>query len=107
MEKIMELELIKAKFTFDEDDDFPIFRGWYNPTNRYWNGWCNPYFDKHTRKCFIALQQFYLNETYQGKPFEEQDKEFMKGLVSIEKEVINGKELYYFGGFICWTEVEG
>ena len=34
------------------------------------------------------------------------DKEFMKGLVSIEPQEVNGKELYYFGGFICWTEVE-
>jgi len=27
----METELKKARFTFDEDEDFPIFRGWYDP----------------------------------------------------------------------------
>ena len=100
----MEIELKKAMFTFDEDEDFPIFKGWYDPTNRYWNGWCNPYFDKHTRNCFIALQKSYLDETYKGEPYEEQDQEFFDGLLSIETQEVNGKELYYFGGFICWTE---
>lgn len=102
----MEIELKKARFTFDEDEDFPIFRGWYDPQNRYWNGWCNPYFDKHTRNCFIALQKSYLDEMHKGKAYNEQDQEFFDGLLSIEPQEINGKELYYFGGFYCWTEMD-
>ena len=102
----MELELKKGRFTFDEDEDFPIFRGWYDPTNRYCNGWCNPYFDKNTRDFFIALQKSYLDGIYKGKPYEEHDQEFMDGLLSIEPQEVNSKELYYFGGFYCWTEVE-
>ena len=99
-------KLINAKFTFTEDDDFPIFNGWYDPENRYWNGWANPYFTKTTRDSFIALQKSMLDETYKGEPYEEQDQEFIDELLSIEPQEINGKELYYFGGSICWDEVK-
>ena len=99
-------KLINAKFTFTEDDDFPIFNGWYDPENRYWNGWANPYFTKTTRDSFIALQKSMLDETYKGEPYEEQDQEFMDELLSIEPQEINGKELYYFGSSICWDEVK-
>ena len=34
------------------------------------------------------------------------DDEFMEELYSIESQVIDGKELYYFGGFFCWSEVK-
>jgi len=41
---------------------------------------------------------------YKGKAYNEYDQEFFDGLLSIEPQEINGKELYYFGGFYCWTE---
>ncbi len=99
---VVKLRLIRSRFTFDEmrGEDFPIFNGWYDPTNRYWNGWCNPYFDKPTRDCFIAYEKS-LIET---RSIFCCDDEFMEGLYSIESQVIDGKELYYFGGFFCWSE---
>ena len=54
---VIKLRLIRSRFTFDDLEDFPIFNGWYDPTNRYWNGWCNPYFDKPTRDSFIAYEK--------------------------------------------------
>ena len=95
--------LIRSRFTFDESEDFPIFNGWYDPTNRYWNGWCNPYFDKPTRDCFIAYQKSLI----ESRSIFCSDDEFMEGLYSIESQVIDGKELYYLGGFFCWTELKG
>ena len=52
------------------------------------------------------MQKSYLDETYKGQPYGEQDQEFFDGLLSIESQEINGKELYYFGGFYCWTEMD-
>jgi len=98
-------ELIKARFTFTEYEDFPIFSGWYDPKNRYWNGWSNPYFDKPTRDSFIALEKSLLDQTYKGKPYTEQDNDFLNELKSIKPQTINGKELYYFGGFLIWDQV--
>ena len=98
---VVKLRLIRSRFTFDESEDFPIFNGWYDPTNRYWNGWCNPYFDKPTRDCFISYQKSLIEN---GTSLSYDDDEYMEGLYSIESQVIDGKELYYFGGFFCWSE---
>ena len=100
------MKLRKARFTFTEYEDFPIFNGWYDPNNRYWNGWCNPYFDKPTRDSFIALEKSLLDETYKGKPYTKEDTDFLKELESIKPTKKYGKkELYYFGGFLCWDQV--
>lgn len=100
---VVKLRLIRSRFTFDESEDFPIFNGWYDPTNRYWNGWCNPYFDKPTRDCFISYEKSLIEN---GTILSFDDDEFMEELYSIESQVIDGKELYYFGGFFCWSEVK-
>tara|TARA_R100000231_G_C5260030_1_gene145410 strand:- start:60 stop:503 length:444 start_codon:yes stop_codon:yes gene_type:complete len=100
------MKLRKARFTFTEYEDFPIFNGWYDPNNRYWNGWSNPYFDKPTRDSFIALEKSLLDETYKGKPYTKEDADFLKELESIKPTKKYGKkELYYFGGFLCWDQV--
>ena len=92
--------LIRSRFTFDESEDFPIFNGWYDPTYRYWNGWSNPYFDKPTRDSFLAYQKSFV-----GQIIDEVDKEFFDYFTNIKPKVIDGKELYYFGSWICWTEL--
>jgi hypothetical protein len=95
------MNLIKSKFTFSDYEDFPIFEGAYDLTNRYWNGWANPYFNQATRDDFINHQKKLL-----GNNLSEDDSEFLAELEGIQAETINGEELYYFGGFLCWDEVE-
>ena len=95
------MNLIKSKFTFSDYEDFPIFEGAYDPTNRYWNGWANPYFNQAIRDSFINHQKKLL-----GNNLSEDDSEFLAELEGIQAEKINGEELYYFGGFLCWDEVE-
>lgn len=98
------MKLIKSKFTFTEYDNFPIYEGYYDPLYRYWNGWSCPYFTKDTRDAFIKYEEKLLSET--SKNYQEENKEFLEGLHAIESEIINGKELYYFGGSLCWDEVQ-
>lgn len=97
------MELVKAKFTFSDFEKFPIFEGFYDPSNRYWNGWANPYFNQKTRDSFVLYQKYWMNICEQNS---EDDKEFIKSLETIQPEIINGEKLFYFGGFLCWDEVE-
>lgn len=98
------MNLIKAKFTFSEYEDFPTFEGAYDPNNRYWNGWANPYFNQATRDAFIEYEKSLLKDM--SKEYQKENEEFLAELESIQAETINGEELYYFGGFLCWDEVE-
>ena len=61
-------------------------------------------FTKDTRDAFIKYEEKLLSET--SKNYQEENKEFLEGLHAIESEIINGKELYYFGGSLCWDEVQ-
>jgi len=84
-------KLKQFKVTINCDIECPIFNAYYDPTNKYWNGWCNPYFDKENRDNFIGWLKSWINH----------DKEYMEEITSTEPTV-NG--LYYFGSSIVWEE---
>lgn len=98
------MELVKAKFTFNDWEDFPKFEGYYDPAYRYWNGWACPYFTKKTRDEFIKYEEKLLDDM--DAKYLEENKEFLQDLYDIKSEMINGVELFYFGGFLCWDEVD-
>ena len=87
------METLKPiKVTIYSGTQSPKFNAYYDPTNKYWNGWLNPYMDKANRDKFIDWTcQSIIDES-----------EYIMELKSIEP---NENGLYYFGSSIVWEQV--
>ena len=91
------IKLVKAKFEMEHEIEmFPNFAGYFDPSNRYWNGYANPYFELANRNAWIAFAKV----AYEDMP------EIVEELESIQPEWVDGKYLYYFGGGFTWHEVD-
>lgn len=86
-----ELKPFKVTLYCEGDEGCPIFDAFYDPTNKHWNGWQNPYFNKANRDKFIEWTRKTSGD----------DVEYINELKSIEP-TLNG--LYYFGSSIVWEE---
>tara|TARA_Y100001972_G_scaffold81379_1_gene98842 strand:- start:70 stop:360 length:291 start_codon:yes stop_codon:yes gene_type:complete len=84
------IQLKPFKVTLD-CEGCPTFDAFYDPTNKRWNGWENPYFDKANRDKFIEWTRKTSGD----------DIDHINELKSI-KPTLNG--LYYFGSSIVWEE---
>ena len=43
-------EYVKVRFGLYNDDNDPVYDGWYKPQDGRWNGWLQPYVDEKTFK---------------------------------------------------------
>ena len=65
----------------------------YDPSNQYWNGFANPYFDQTNFDKWVAWLKQEESDTYDE-------------VKNMPSEIINGKKYYYCGGAYTWSYVE-
>ena len=65
----------------------------YDPSNRYWNGFANPYFDQTNFDKWVAW-------------LKQEESDIYDEVKDITAEIINGKKYYYCGGAYTWSYVE-
>ena len=65
----------------------------YDPSNQYWNGLANPYFDQTNFDKWVAWLKQEESDTYDE-------------VKDMPSEIINGKKYYYCGGAYTWSYVE-
>ena len=65
----------------------------YDPSNQYWNGFANPYFDQTNFDKWVAWLKQEESDTYDE-------------VKDMPSEIINGKKYYYCGGAYTWSYVE-
>ena len=65
----------------------------YDPSNQYWNGFANPYFDQTNFDKWVAWLKQEESDTYDE-------------VKDTPSEIINGKKYYYCGGAYTWSYVE-
>lgn len=90
--------LIECKFAIE---DGQVFTGWYNPTNKYWNGWLNPYVNAETHDAIIAYMMDGLDTRHAVDSGEYDD---LKEMIDATP---NEDGLYFWGCCYIWSEVEG
>ena len=65
----------------------------YDPSNQYWNGFANPYFDQTNFNKWVAWLKQEESDTYDE-------------VKNIPSEINNGQKNYYCGGAYTWSYVE-
>ena len=92
--------LFKSKVCFDDyyENKNPnlIYDCWLDATCRGWIGWAMPYVEESQFHNFMENMKIDFNNM-------ECDKEFLEELSLIKPEIINGKTMYYFGGWLTWN----
>ena len=93
--------LVACKFAIE---DGQVFEGFYNPDNKYWNGWLNPIVTKEVADAIASMMRSEL-EAWSPSDIEEQREELEESLTWI----LNSPRedgLYYFGSCWIWSEVK-
>ena len=65
----------------------------YDPSNQYWNGFANPYFNQTNFDKWVAW-------------LKQEESDIYDEVKDITAEIINGKKYYYCGGAYTWSYVE-
>ncbi|BAQ88314.1 hypothetical protein [uncultured Mediterranean phage uvMED] len=65
----------------------------YDPSNQYWNGFANPYFDQTNFDKWVAWLKQEESDTYDE-------------VKDIQPKIISGQKYYYCGGAYTWSYVE-
>ena len=89
-------ELVKVRFGFFNNEDDPIYDGFCNPNEDFWNGWLQPYVNESTFKQ-IVRQVF----PYNGHDVD--DREFWEEFLNQKP---NKDGLYDVGFGFCWMMEE-
>ena len=104
----LEKFLVPCKFAIEDDK---VFQGFYDKSNKYWNGWLNPYVTDEVRKeileyyCPPKLRDELLEKRKEAFVTEDFDEENpWLEYWDIEPDKKTG--LFYFGGMFIWEEVE-
>ena len=84
-------KMIKSKVQMDGFEQ--TLNCLYDPSNQYWNGFANPYFDQTNFDKWVAWLKQEESDTY------DEVKERPSA-------IINGKKYYYCGGAYTWSYVE-
>ncbi len=98
---------IPCKFAIEDDK---VFEGHYLETDKYWNGWLNPYVTKEVRMqileyyCPRELRDELLIKRQEAFDLEDFDEE-NPWLAYWDQKPIPFSGLYYFGSRFIWSEV--
>ena len=84
-------KMIKSKVQMDGFEQ--TLNCLYDPSNQYWNGFANPYFDQTNFDKWVAWLKQEESDTYDE-------------VKDMPSEIINGKKYYYCGGAYTWSYVE-
>jgi len=101
-------KLFKSKVCFDdyyEDKNLNLlYDCWIDANCNGWNGWACPYLEESEYNNFMDNMKIdYSNPNIDDGS----DGNFINELLAIKPEIINGKTMYYFGGWLTWNIEDG
>ena len=107
MENNIKKFLVPCWFAIEDDK---VFQGFYDKSDKYWNGWLNPYVTEEVRK---QILEYYippeLRDELQMKRQEALDLEDFDEenpwLDYWDQEPDSKTNLYYFSSRFIWSEV--
>jgi len=86
-------EYIKTNFGLYNDENDPIYEGFYNPSNPRWNGWLNPYV---TKEVFDKIVEDVVPKVFNP---DWDDEDFW---IELRDQKPNKDNLYFVGMGLCW-----
>ena len=107
MEDNIKKFLVPCWFAIEDDK---VFQGFYDKSDKYWNGWLNPYVTEEVR---MQILEYYippeLRDELQIKrqeAFDLEDFDEENPWLDYWDQVPDSKtNLYYFGSRFIWSEV--
>lgn len=107
MENNIKKFLVPCWFAIEDDK---VFQGFYDKSDKYWNGWLNPYVTEEVRKQILEYYippelrdelQMKRQEAFDLEDFDEENP----WLDYWDQEPDSKTNLYYFGSRFIWSEV--
>lgn len=107
MENNIKKFLVPCWFAIEDDK---VFQGFYDKSDKYWNGWLNPYVTEEVR---MQILEYYIppelrdelkmkrQEAFDLEDFDEENP----WLDYWDQEPDSKTNLYYFGSRFIWSEV--
>ena len=91
--------LVPCKFAIEDDK---VFEGFYDKSNKYWNGWLNPYVKMKFGNIIEDELLEKRKEAFVTEDFDEENPWLEYWDIEPDKKT----GLFYFGGLFIWEEVE-
>jgi hypothetical protein len=96
--------LFKSKVCFDDyyetKDPKLIYDCWIDANSNGWNGWAMPYMERDE---FYRFVKTCINNWMENPNMDDgSDGNFIDEIMAIKPQEINGKTLYFFGGWLTW-----
>ena len=100
-------KLIPCKFAIEDDK---VFQGYYLESNKYWNGWLNPYVTEEVR---MQILDYYCSPKLRDELTMKRQEVFDVDDFDMEHPWLDYWDvkpdlevgLYYFGGQFIWSEI--
>jgi len=93
-------EYVKVRFGLFNDDNDPIYDGWYKPQDGRWNGWLQPYVDEKTYK---QIYNDIKPSEQEMQSYDEDEREYWD---DIKNQKPNKDGYYDVAHGICWMSEE-
>ena len=93
-------EYVKVRFGLYNDDNDPVYDGWYKPQDGRWNGWLQPYVDEKTYK---QIYNDIKPSEQEMQSYDEDEREYWD---NIKNQKPNKDGYYDVAHGICWCSEE-
>jgi hypothetical protein len=93
-------EYVKVRFGLYNDDNDPVYDGWYKPQDGRWNGWLQPYVDEKTYK---QIYNDIKPSEQEMQSYDEDEREYWD---DIKNQKPNKDGYYDVAHGICWMSEE-
>ena len=93
-------EYVKVRFGLYNDDNDPVYDGWYKPQDGRWNGWLQPYVDEKTYK---QIYNDIKPSEQEMQSYDEDEREYWD---DIKNQKPNKDGYYDVAHGICWCSEE-
>ena len=95
-----ENKYVKVRFGLYNDDNDPVYDGWYKPQDGRWNGWLQPYVDEKTYK---QIYNDIKPSEQEMQSYDEDEREYWD---DIKNQKPNKDGYYDVAHGICWCSEE-
>jgi len=89
-------EYVKVRFGLFNDDNDPVYDGWYKLQDGRWNGWLQPYCDEKT---FKQIYNDIKPSEQEMQSYDEDEREYWD---DIKNQKPNKDGYYDVAHGICW-----
>ena len=93
-------EYVRVRFGLYNDEDDPVYDGWYKPQDGRWNGWLQPYVDEKTYK---QIYNDIKPSEQEMQSYDEDEREYWD---DIKNQKPNKDGYYDVAHGICWMSEE-